>query len=257
VLQKVKVNLQGLGSIVNWDVYHDGTLFRFCRARNFQLDQAWKMIEADVKWRKENDVDAILDTFPKSKYFKQFLEYWPGRIHGKDKEGFSAYFEKLGSVDAKSFMYTFPEKEVVRFHIFLVEAGIQSYERTCIEHGLPENGGETFIEDLNGLGWSHMYKPGINLVKLCSSIDEAHYPELLKKMIVINAPRIFTLFWAILKPIMDKRTIEKIEILGCDYRSVVEKHVDKAFIPKYLGGGCTQDHECIPPGGVIGNGKQV
>jgi hypothetical protein len=39
------------------------TLLRFVRARNYELDKAFKMWSDSLAWRKEFDVDAILDNF--------------------------------------------------------------------------------------------------------------------------------------------------------------------------------------------------
>lgn len=84
-------------------------LLRFLRAREFNVQKAADMILQDVvcadsfaipatiacsyralffffqEWRKKNEVDDILDTFPKNKYFNSLFTYYPGAIHKTDK----------------------------------------------------------------------------------------------------------------------------------------------------------------------------
>lgn len=113
------------------------------------------------------------------------------------------------------------------------------------------------MEDLNGLGWAHMYKPAISTLQVCSALDESHYPEMLKRMFIINTPRIFTLFFSLVKPMMDKRTLDKIRVLGTDFLPVLEKHVDSVHIPKEYGGKCERhSNPCLPSGGKLGSKTQ-
>lgn len=105
------------------------------------------------------------------------------------------------------------------------------------------------MEDLHELGWSHIYKPAILSFQHCSKIDEEHYPELLRKVILINTPRIFKFFFNLLKSMVDTRTLEKIEVVGSDYLPVLEKYIDPINIPKEHGGKCDRHTMCLPSGG--------
>ena len=59
--------------------------------------------------------------------------------------------------------------------------------------------------DLKEVTFSHVYQPAMKLVKICFAIDEANYPEGLKKVFVLNEPTFFSIIWKILKPFLDKR----------------------------------------------------
>ena len=48
-------------NIVDHPQYDDYYLLRFCRARKFDLDKMKLMFTNFVEWRKEHDVDNILD----------------------------------------------------------------------------------------------------------------------------------------------------------------------------------------------------
>jgi hypothetical protein len=66
-----------------------------------------------------------------------------------------------------------------------------------------------------GIKYKYLFKSsliclGLNAVKELSAIDQAHYPEMIRKVYVVNAPSIFQMFWKICAPWLDKRTIEKV-----------------------------------------------
>ncbi len=46
---------------------------------------------------------------------------------------------------------------------------------------------------------------------------QLHYPELLSKIVVINCPKMFYVFWAVVKPFIRGATREKVVILGSKY----------------------------------------
>lgn len=60
------------------------TLLRFLRARNYELDKAMKMWLDTLEWRKEYEVDTILDSFMFHER-EQFLMAYPQGYHKRDK----------------------------------------------------------------------------------------------------------------------------------------------------------------------------
>jgi len=68
-------------------------------------------------------------------------------------------------------------------------------------------------------------------------LDEAHYPEVLEKMFVINAPIYFTAIWAMVRPWIDAVTVEKIQkIFGSNYGDALKTYVNLDQIPVEYGG---------------------
>jgi len=80
--------------------------------------------------------------------------------------------------------------------------------------------------------------------------DANNYPETLRGMRIINAPKIFTLFWKIFKPILDPDVVAKTEIYGNNYLDALLKDMPIESIPKEFGGKCKcAPGECIRSGG--------
>jgi len=106
------------------------------------------------------------------------------------------------------------------------------------------------IQDVDGLGWKHMYTPALDVIKNTVEIDKEHYPEILRKLLIVNCPTIFTLFWKIFSPLLDPATVVKTELLKNSGLAVIEKTVRPERIPTYLGGKCTEHSgNCVPGGG--------
>jgi len=55
-------------------------------------------------------------------------------------------------------------------------------------------------------------------------------------MLIINAPGVFKNVWNFIGPMIDKRTRDKIQILGKDYLKAVLEHVPKENLPDFYGG---------------------
>jgi hypothetical protein len=53
----------------------------------------------------------------------------------------------------------------------------------------------------------------MDYIKQSLAIDNDHYPELLRRMYIVNAPGYFSFFWKIIKPMFDPTTAEKVRLL--------------------------------------------
>ena len=63
----------------------------------------------------------------------------------------------------------------------------------------------------------------------------------------INTPKTFSIAWKLFKGLVDKRTREKIEILGKDYYKRLTEFIPETSIPEEYGG------KLKIPGGLFSN----
>jgi len=232
--------------------YDDVRLLRFLRARAFDVEKAKSLLEEDIAWRKKEGIDDIKETFLNEEKAKEFLAYYPRAQHGFSKDGLPVFFERFGVLDAKGIMASYPLRTLLRSHLYGMELREQALEELSKKEGKPRDEGIYIIFDLIELGWKHFYMPAINVVMESLKIDDLHYPELIKKLIIINAPSIFSVFWRLIKPMMDPRTVEKTEIYGNNFLSYLEKDIDLESFPRVFGGKCTCEKDvCIEGGGPI------
>ena len=64
------------------------------------------------------------------------------------------------------------------------------------------------VVDLKGLGMSFI--SNMKFVKLISKIGPPHYPEITERVLVVRAPWIVKMAWAVVSPLLPKRTREKV-----------------------------------------------
>jgi hypothetical protein len=68
---------------------------------------------------------------------------------------------------------------------------------------------------------------------------DSHYPEILKNVMIVNAPRAFAVLFAMLKPFIPKHTLDKIDVFGSDqtkWKKVVAERYPLDKIPPFWGG---------------------
>jgi hypothetical protein len=68
---------------------------------------------------------------------------------------------------------------------------------------------------------------------------EANYPEFLRRVFVINAPKIFSLLYSMIKPFMHEKTRNKVQIYSYDpaqWQAALLEDIDPEELPACYGG---------------------
>lgn len=73
--------------------YDDYYLLRFLRARKFDMDKTKLMFNTFLDWRKENEVDDIIENFSFPE-INQVIDVYPHGYHKIDKKGRPIYIER-------------------------------------------------------------------------------------------------------------------------------------------------------------------
>ena len=98
------------------------------------------------------------------------------------------------------------------------------------------------IMDLKGVGITNV--PSVyGYVRQASAISQNYYPERLGKLYLINAPWGFSSVFSVVKGFLDPVTVNKIHVLGSNYKKELLEQVPAENLPVQFGGTC----EC--PGG--------
>ncbi|KAJ6659068.1 hypothetical protein lerEdw1_019371 [Lerista edwardsae] len=95
------------------------------------------------------------------------------------------------------------------------------------------------IYDFEGLGLKHLWKPGVDVYGELLSMFEENFPESLKGLFVIKAPRLFPVAYNLVKHLLSEDTRKKIVILGADWKEELLKHIDPSELPVEYGGTLT------------------
>jgi len=94
------------------------------------------------------------------------------------------------------------------------------------------------LMDMEGLGLKHLWRPGVMLFNSVTSLYENNFPEVMKNIFVIKAPKIFPIAYALVKPFLNEVTRNKVKILGGDWKTELLEYIDESNLPEYYGGKC-------------------
>ncbi|BDD56811.1 cytosolic factor, phosphatidylinositol/phosphatidylcholine transfer protein [Monascus purpureus] len=212
------------------------TLLRFLRARKFDVQAAKTMFIESEKWRKEFGTDDLARTFDYTEK-AQVFKFYPQYYHKTDKDGRPVYIEKYGKIDLSA-MYKITTAERMLQNL------VCEYEKLA-DPRLPacsRKAGKLMetcctIMDLKGVGITSI--PSVyGYVRQASSISQNYYPERLGKLYLINAPWGFSGAFNIIKGFLDPVTVNKIHVLGSNYKKELLGQVPAENLPVEFGGTC-------------------
>ncbi|XP_038552596.1 SEC14-like protein 1 [Micropterus salmoides] len=225
----------------------DQHVLRFLRARDFNLDKARELLCQSLTWRKQHQVDFLLDTWECPQLLQ---DYYTGGWHHHDKDGRPLYVLRLGQMDTKGLVRALGEEVLLKQVLSINEEGLRRCEENTRVFGRPISCW-TCLVDLEGLNMRHLWRPGVKALLRIIEVVEANYPETLGRLLILRAPRVFPVLWTLVSPLIHENTRKKFLVYaGNDYQGPggLVDYIDKEIIPDSLGGDCMCD---IPEGGMV------
>lgn len=226
------------------------TLTRWLRARKYKYDDVVKMVEEAVECRSE----AKKDNFYPDPYEalgcdpSVYLTLFPQLYTGKAKTGCPLFISKPGQLqpDALDCMTTI--EGLLKFHWHIMVHDFSSKLHAYKAENPNFCRFECFcILDLAHLSSTQLSSRCLDIVKKQSFIDSLCFPETMNKMIIVNAPKFFTLTWKVIKGWIDARTAAKVELYSSKSSSSKRllELVDKNELPSDYGGAAKDSNELI------------
>ncbi|KAI1810185.1 phosphatidylinositol transfer protein [Poronia punctata] len=233
-----------LGMVKNEDP--DSLLLRFLRARKWDVTAAFNMLKSALIWRvKEVNVDRLM------------LEGEPwclAREKNKDggEEEAHEYLEQLRCGKVYMRGEDRQGRPVGYVHVALHKPGQQSQETIeklvvqTIEMArclfTPPNESFCVVFDMTNFSLSNMdWQP----VRFIIRAFEANYPECLGRMLIHNAPWIFSGIWKIIRGLLDPVVAAKVDFTR--NAQDLERHIAKENIISRVGGQDNWTYEYIEP----------
>jgi hypothetical protein len=175
----------------------DACLARYLRARvdkfGWNLEKSLLMIQDTLKWRREFKPEDI-----KEEDVRELIEMGMLYNNGKDKQGRPIVMVKFNQPMTDFVLYT-------RYVVFVMEKAIASMNPEETEQML-------WILDLKGS--NRKCFPPKAVCKEALNIFYTHYPERLHKLYIVDAPKVFSVFWAMLSAFLESDTKAKINFLS-------------------------------------------
>ena len=206
---------------------------RFLDARDGDVDAAREMLAGAVAWREEHGI-AELGVESEGMH-EQLL---PGKafLHRYDNEGRPVIVVRMRShVKGKGN----PDDAVLHI-ILMVE--------TAIKWMYPPVYQFTVVVDFTG---SSMKNYDTAMLKRVLHVLQTVYPERLGKMWMLNSPWVFSGVWRLVKGMLHKRTVSKIQFVGSDYGDVLpDHHFPPECLLSSMGGSSLYEYDYATSGSL-------
>lgn len=239
---------------------------RFLRARKFDLDKSLTLLDQCCaqfdKYEAEKCADmgaeiaAVCDP-------DVLVTFYPHTQAGYDKKKRVLQWEANGCVNLDALMTVVRRANLVRYHFWTMQKRMNDLFIAApeLEESGTKNVCTTCVLDFDGLSMHHMSTKMFSHLKTMVAIDNVCYPEMLGKLIVVNAPSLASLGWKTVKGWLDPRTQEKIEICprGEKSASRLLELIDAHSVPKSMGGTGDEvlmvkpntEYFAVPRGGTL------
>ncbi|KAG8010379.1 SEC14-like protein 2, partial [Nibea albiflora] len=191
--------------------------------------------------------------------FRQVIEkYVSGGMCGYDKEGSPIWYDVIGPLDPKGLLLSATKQDFMKTKIRHTEMLQRECRRQsekvrsqysisfpslfCLLSScfLGKNiEAISLIYDCEGLGLKHIWKPAIETYGEILTMFEENYPEGLKRVFLIKAPKMFPMAYNLIKHFLCEETRRKIIVLGSNWQEVLRKHIDPDQLPVVYGGTLT------------------
>ncbi|XP_034565748.1 SEC14-like protein 2 isoform X2 [Notolabrus celidotus] len=237
----------------NLPAQHDHYLLRWLRARSFNVQKSEVMIRKHVDFRRKMNVENIISDWKPPEVIENYVS---GGMCGYDREGSPIWYDVIGPLDPKGLLLSATKQDFLKTKIRHTEL-LQRECRTQSEKLEKNIESITLIYDCEGLGLKHIWKPAIEAYGEILTMFEENYPEGLKRVFLIKAPRMFPMAYNLIKHFLCEETRRKIVVLGGNWQDILRKHIDPDQLPVVYGGTLTDpdgDPHCktmIKYGGTV------
>lgn len=217
------------------------TLTRWLRARKYVYNDVVKMVEEAIVCRSQSksqnyypDPVAALGIHPYI-YIRQFPQLYVGFA----KNGCPIFISKPGMLNIDAVECVTSLDSIINYHWHVMQ---HDFLKRLLSHKSKNSEFVRFetitILDLDHLKASQLNTRTLGIIKKQSSIDSLCFPETMNKMLIVNAPRFFSLTWKIIKGWLDPRTSGKIEIFSSkvSMKERLLELVDVDQLPEDYGG---------------------
>ncbi|KAM4615793.1 SEC14-like protein 2 [Polymixia lowei] len=214
---------------------HDHFLLRWLRARNFNVQKSEAMLRKHLEFRKNLTVDTIITEWKPPEVIEKYLS---GGMCGYDREGSPIWYDVIGPMDPKGLFLSASKQDFIKSKIrdcemLQKECDLQSQRLGRNVEAI------TMIYDVEGLGLKHLWKPAIETYGEILQMFEDNYPEGLKRLFVIKAPKLFPVAYNLIKHFLSENTRRKIFILGANWQEMLLNYIDAEELPAIYGGKMT------------------
>ncbi|NXD57867.1 S14L2 protein, partial [Corvus moneduloides] len=205
----------------------DYFLLKWLRARSFDLPKAEAMLRKSPR---------VCVRCPEPPVLLQVIrKYMSGGMCGYDREGSPVWYEIVGPLDAKGLLFSASKQDLLKNKFRDCEVLRHECDQQSKKLGKKIEM-VMMVYDCEGLGLKHLWKPAVDTYGEILSMFEENYPESLKRLFIVKAPKLFPVAYNLVKHFLSEDTRKKVVVLGSNWKEVLQKYIDPAQIPVEYGG---------------------
>ncbi|NWU14187.1 S14L2 protein, partial [Cephalopterus ornatus] len=205
----------------------DYFLLKWLRARCFDLPKAEAMLR---KVRGAPCFWGVCSALSPPCSPQVIRKYMSGGLCGYDREGSPVWYEIIGPLDAKGLLFSASKQDLLKNKFRDCEVLRHECEQQSQKLGKKVEM-VMMIYDCEGLGLKHLWKPAVEAYGELLSMFEENFPESLKRLFIVKAPKIFPVAYNLVKHFLSEDTRKKVVVLGSNWKEVLQKYIDPDRVP--------------------------
>ncbi|KAB7501471.1 hypothetical protein Anas_11251, partial [Armadillidium nasatum] len=151
-------------------------VFIYFPARNFNINKAEAMLLKSLEWRKEWNMDNIVDWNPP----EVLKKYFASGIAGDDKEGNPVVIIPYGNIDMRGLTKSCDSKELIKYFAQIFENAVLIMRQRSRERREPMGKLINLVDAENFSLGDFTYRPALVAVIKFIDVFESNYPEILR-----------------------------------------------------------------------------
>jgi hypothetical protein len=202
---------------------------RFLIAEKENFSKAQARWQSTLAWRDEFGADFVLDRPHPN--FEAIKSVYHHGFHGEDRHGHVVYYELPGLLDFDALRALgLTRQDLLAHHTYVMEYCWRVLKTA-------ESDKMTVVIDCAGVRFRDMGGEAAQFLKATVGVLSSHYPQRSCTIFVLNAPDFFSMAYALVKPLLNRTTREKIQVLAPSQQTAaLLQTIPEESLPKKYGG---------------------
>ena len=199
----------------------------------FNVEKSMKRIVSFLEWCEDFGFNVPFKELQEPKNIEQYNICKPALAYLDPKAQTAVIIEKFG--------YTFSNIDTNRMTSREWEEcfgydGLRNREllrEADLKFGFEPTGTQVILDD-KGLGWG--FAARLKFVKFINGVLAERFPESVDKIYIVNAPKLFTALFSMIKPALHKDLVAKISFTSGVPTELLRERLDPSLLPVEYGG---------------------
>eukprot|EP00931_Biecheleriopsis_adriatica_P049757 TRINITY_DN28790_c0_g1_i1.p1 TRINITY_DN28790_c0_g1~~TRINITY_DN28790_c0_g1_i1.p1 ORF type:complete len:423 (+),score=93.16 TRINITY_DN28790_c0_g1_i1:33-1301(+) len=200
--------------------------WRFLKACNGNIDAAEKKLRKTFAFREDIAASCLICDPDACRVFEELRDAWPEELIGSTEDGSPVSYFYLPKA-VKFLQLGLTEEQIRTFWLVWMEKSLELQRdgRARASDAISSNNmpASVVVYDLEGLRLSQLTSclGGLQIFCRVIGMAEEHYPQNLRKAIIVNAPGFFSrMVWPLVQKVLDEETLSNICVCSSEVKDL-------------------------------------